>query len=135
MCTDNSQAKFFALRELPQRVAQSIEMLHGAEASSPTNHDWLRISGTFDHLILIEIDRGRNHRHVRIELARVLCQIGIANHDVRRQPANCAGLRRKLEIAEISIRRAAIRNEDRVIEIKDERDSPSDHPFEERRPK
>src|SRR5439155_27002391 len=110
-------------------------MLHRAEASSPTNHDWLWISGTFDHLILIEIDRRRNHRHVGIELARILCQIGIANHDVRRQPANCAVLGRKLEIAEISIRGAAISDKVRVIEVKDEWDLASDHPFEDRRPK
>src|SRR5215213_4263879 len=56
-----------------------------------------------------------------VDPARVVCQVLVARHHVRGHAADGASLSGELEVAEIPVRRADVRDEDRVVEVEDVR--------------
>src|SRR5215213_2136020 len=56
-----------------------------------------------------------------VYLPRVLGQVRISSHHVRRKTADSLCFRSKFQIAEIAVGRAAIGNKNRVVKIKNDR--------------
>src|SRR5688500_7184814 len=108
-------------------------MLDRAVTAGPTdNKRGSRCSGWW-HLITLRIDRGGNHRDAIVHLPRIVGQVWITGHDVRRQLADRLGLRGKLQIAQITVCRTAIRDEDGVVEVENDWDVRlMNHSFEHR---
>ena len=93
-------------------------MRHRAEAAGPTDYRHRR-DGPFPiHKIFFRVDRCRHHGYLFVELTRIFGQVLISYDDVRSNPTDLFGFAGKFQIAEIAVRRTAVRNVNRVVKIK-----------------
>src|SRR5688500_8355873 len=119
-CTDHSQPKFFLCSEFSQCAAQCVEMLDRAVTAGPTNHERASRCSRWWHLITLRIDGGRNHGDTIVHLSRIVGRVWYTGHDVRHQLPDSLGRRGKLQIAQITVCRTAIRDEDGVVEVEND---------------
>jgi hypothetical protein len=88
-----------------------------------------------DDRVALRVHGGRDDRHVRVDLPRVVGQVLVARHHVRGEAADRPRLPRKLQVAQVAVGRADVALEDRVVEVEDEGDARArERVLEERRP-
>src|SRR5215213_635926 len=96
-------------------------MLDGAVTSGPADHWWTVLFLTRRHAILFRIDRSWNHCDAIVHLLRILGEIRISHHHVRRDATDSFCFPGKLQVAQIAVRRTAIRNKYGIVKIEDYR--------------
>src|ERR1700758_2067549 len=95
-------------------------MLDGTITSCPTDY---RYGGFMDRAnpVGVGVYRCGNYRHIRVEHARVFCQIVISRNDMGGQPAYRSCLTGRFQQAEPAVCRTSIANKNGVIEIEYQR--------------
>src|SRR5579862_4865580 len=109
-------------------------MLHRAVAAAPADDD--RSSRRAElRLVPLGINRRRHDGDAIRVASRVLCEIRVADHDVRGKATDRCGLPGTLQHAQVAVRWAYIRLEHRVVEIENYRHTRSrEEPLDDRWP-
>ena len=90
-------------------------------AAGPADHDAGVRAGLVDRPVLPGINARGDDRDPRVESPRVVGEPGVADDDVRAEPADRRRLARELQPAEGAVGRGGVEQEDRVVEVEDDR--------------
>src|SRR5436190_13276846 len=111
-------------------------MLDRAKAAAPPDRHDLRIDHSFHKPVFVGVDRRRNDRHIFVIIPGVIRKKFIPRHHVCGKPTDLGDLAGKFQIAQVTVRRAFVRKEDRIIKIENHWDAGTFDPaFKPRRPK